>query len=381
MGLRGCCRPPPPARAAPARAREERTARTWDDCVQKCKRNAASCNTSNHVVVAVSDVPSVAERLAVAAELARPDTAMATRTVVFGVALVLLAHPRASSCQHESSAGGEGGDRRCAGHVDCGSQFYCTMSEECGPCRDEGEEMCAMYGDSIDGSCAVCTIATATAERRPKGRRARARAKVAAEGKGREQHAAWQAPEEHAVLAHVEAVAQRVAASVLAADGFHVEPGFLSGDLYADILASVEEFNLNGSRVGAVGHHSSVDIDESRRKAAITDLGAQFYEQSLPGPLHWLVGVLVPMMRFSFDRSTSRGLNGQWELQLLTYPADGGHYIAHFDACNPADCRAPTTRVSTLTHSLSHLLNLRLQSCSRLENVASDRRLTNVCLT
>lgn len=44
----------------------------------------------------------------------------------------------------------------CADHAGCGTGLYCTRAEECGLCRDDDEQPCQLWADSIDGSCTVC---------------------------------------------------------------------------------------------------------------------------------------------------------------------------------------------------------------------------------
>lgn len=53
------------------------------------------------------------------------------------------------------AGGGEEGDS-CLAHADCGGEMYCPKSEECALCVDDDEELCTLYRDSIDGSCAPC---------------------------------------------------------------------------------------------------------------------------------------------------------------------------------------------------------------------------------
>ena len=55
---------------------------------------------------------------------------------------------------------GDEGDA-CATHSECGEGLYCTQAEECGLCDDDGEPLCTVYRDSIDGSCAPCGAAAA----------------------------------------------------------------------------------------------------------------------------------------------------------------------------------------------------------------------------
>ena len=56
--------------------------------------------------------------------------------------------------QDDVAGGGEEGDS-CFCHASCRDAHYCTNHGECSPCEDEdGESVCELWNDSLDGSCA-----------------------------------------------------------------------------------------------------------------------------------------------------------------------------------------------------------------------------------
>ena len=78
------------------------------------------------------------------------------------VALLLLSfftHHAAVSADEDAT----GSASPCSAHGDCTAESYCTKTDGCARCIDDGEDICSVYQDSIDGSCARCKPGSAGA--------------------------------------------------------------------------------------------------------------------------------------------------------------------------------------------------------------------------
>lgn len=54
------------------------------------------------------------------------------------------------------TTGADDDGKPCSSHGDCADEAYCTRGSACAKCEDEGESVCSVWRDSIDGSCARC---------------------------------------------------------------------------------------------------------------------------------------------------------------------------------------------------------------------------------
>lgn len=202
------------------------------------------------------------------------------------------------------------GARPCSSHGDCAGDAYCTTGSSCSKCDDEGESVCSVWRDSIDGSCARCDKPAPRpllTQGRKKGRKSRRGLNAAS---------------------RVEEDDQPLPAMTVGEGQSHVV--YANALTPAECALVVEASQHLESRAGVVGIGTSAD--DSTRRSEI-----RWLSRDSASPLAWVYPRVTRMMLAANDKVWGYAPTELEKIQIGTYSADEkGYYDWHVDRSTSA---------------------------------------------